>query len=314
MCSAALFCLLACGAPGADTSQEWRPLNIVDVDTLEWDDRFRMGNVGTSKGKLLYSNEAGALLFCVFFAPGWDAYTKDRHYHTFHEWGYVLEGDFLLYEFVSPAQETGSLVSMRPGTWMDRPAYSIHANRADAMERQKVTPGSLQLLFAEGGENISLNPESRMYSDEWKQVQQFYNAHFQHTARPDEMEWESDRELPGGSIKYLSDDWQGGFRSVLRYVPPGWSHPDAPKRSYYKNAQRFYYFLYGDLKVGTFDDPADGGEKVVEKDYFVDQPPMSIWGWPEGPLTETGAMWLEVTYAEGTRVGRGPIEQPSRLP
>ena len=36
---------------------------------------------------------------------------------------------------------------------------------------------------------------------------------------------------------------------------------------------------------------------------------MSFWGWGEGPLTEKGAMWLEVTYADATtQRGVGPIE------
>ena len=302
-------------AQGAGSKNAWVPLKITDIDAMEWDDRFRMGNVGTSQGKLLYRNDEGAFMFYVAFSPGWDAINKDRHYHNFHEWGFVLEGDFMLYEFVSPVQEKGSLVHMRAGTWMDRPAYSIHGNRSEVMERQQIPPPSLHLAFAEGGKNIALDPESPMYSDEWKDVEQFNNAHFRHTARPDEMEWETDPELPGASVKWLSDDWQGGFRSVIRYVPPGWSHPDAPQRTYFKKAQRFYFFLYGDLKVATFDDPGDSGESVVvKKDFFLDRPAMSIWGWPEGTLSETGAQWLEVTYAEGTRVGRGPIEQPSTLP
>ena len=307
-------CLLAFTATNAETVNEWRSLNTVDVNALEWDERFRMGTKDTTKGKLVYSNSEGAILFYVYFAPGWDAVNKHRHFHTFQEWGYVLEGDFPLYEFVSPAQKMGTLVNMRAGTWMDRPAYSIHANREDAMERQKIPPSSLQLLFAEGGKNVSLNPESPMYSDSWKDVKQWTRANFQHTATTEVMEWEDDKELPGVSVKWLSDNWQGGFRSVLRYAPPGWSHPGAPVRSYFQKAQRFFYILYGDLKVGTADGPDDAGQSiVVKKDYFIDQPPMSIWGWQEGPLTETGAMWLEVTYAEGTRVGGGPIEQPSLL-
>ena len=44
-------------------------------------------------------------------------------------------------------------MNMRPGTFMDRPAYSIHGNRADVMEKQIVTPPSTQLLFYEIWEN-----------------------------------------------------------------------------------------------------------------------------------------------------------------
>ena len=313
ICMSFLFCIVTFSniqAQDEELSTDWKTLQVVDVNALEWDERFRMGKKGTSTGKLLYRNDSGAIMFYVQFAPGWDAETKDRHYHDFHEWGYVLEGDFILYEFVSPEQTMGSLVDMRPGTWMDRPAYSIHGNRADAMQRQKVTPGSLQLLFAEGGKTISLNPNSKMYSDEWREVKQFTNAHFQDTATTEAMEWEEDVELPGVSVKWLSDDWQGGFRARLRYAPPGWTHPRAPERTYFEKAQRFIYVLYGDMKVRTSEGPNDAGRNMtITKDSFIDQPPRSIWGWDTDPVTNSGCMWLEVTYAEGTRIGNGPIEE-----
>ncbi len=317
----ALSLALTLAAPGPLSAQEaaasgpWAPLKVKDINAMEWDDRWRMGNQGTSQGKLLYSNEQGAFMLYVYFAPGWDAINVDPHYHHGHEWVYILEGDFPLYEFVSPLQKTGTLVSMRAGTWMSRPAYSIHGNRPEVMARQKVPPGSVQLVFFEGGRTISLNPKRSMYSDEWKKVEQFTHAHFQHTASTDVMEWEESAELPGTSVKWLSEDLQGGFRSRLRYAPAGWQHSGAPTRSYFKKAQRFVYVLFGDLKVWTSEGPEDAGETIVlNKDYFVDQPPMSIWGWQDGPLSERGAMWLEVTYAEGARVGRGPIEQATVLP
>ena len=310
-----LMAPLPLGAQGTAASGPWTSLNVKDVNAMEWDDRWRMGNQGTSQGKQLYASKEGAFMLYVYFAPGWNAINVDPHYHDFHEWGYILEGDFPIYEFVSPQQKTGTLVSMRAGTWMDRPAYSIHGNRADAMARQKVPPGSVQLVFAEGGRTVSLNPKLSMYSNDWKKVKQFNHAHFQHTASTEVMEWEESEELPGTSVKWLSEDLQGGFRARLRYAPAGWQHSGAPQRSYFKKAQRFVYVLFGDLKVWTSKGPEGSGETMIlQKDYFVDQPPMSIWGWPAGSLSERGAMWLEVTYAEGTRVGRGPIEEVSLLP
>ena len=313
ICAGILLCIPAPG--NAQAQEDDRPagrdtLRITDVNAMEWDDRFRMGKKGTSSGKLLYRNADGALLFYVRFAPGWDAETRDRHYHDFHEWGYVLEGNFIIYEFISPAQHKGSLVNMHPGTWMDRPAYSIHGNRADAMQRQKVPPGSLQLLFAEGGKTVSLSPDSKMYSDDWRAVKQFTNAHFRHTATTEVMEWEEDAQLPGVNVKWLSDDWQGGFRARLLYAPPGWVHPRAQERTYFDKAQRFIYVLYGDMEILQSAGPDDAGRKItLGKDFFIDQPPGSIWQWGAGPVTESGCQWLEVTYAEGTRTGNGPIEE-----
>ena len=309
------FWVLVVGNAEGKDKIEWVPLSIIDVNSLPWDDRFRMGSKQTTKGKLLYANKSGAILFYTHFSPGWDAVNKERHYHNFAEWGYVLDGDFLLYEFVSPRQKKGTLVEMRQGTWMYRPAFSIHGNRSDAMERQRVTPGSTQLLFAEGGKNYVLDPESPMYTDDWKAVKQFYQPHYQHTSTPEVMEWEEDTELPGVMVKWLYDGMAGGFRAKLRYAPPGWNYSGGPERSYYEKAQRFLYVLHGDMKILNTTDPDDVGHiAVVTQDFFINQPPNSIWGWGEGALTDSGVMWLDVTYAEGTKSGGGLIEDRNVLP
>ena len=117
----------------ANDEVNWEPLQVQNVDNIPWDERFRMGKAGSTNGKLLFFNPNGGVLLYVKFNPGWDADGTEAHYHTFHEWGYVLDGSFPLYEFVSPKQKTGSLVDMKQGTFMDRPAFSIHGNRREAM-------------------------------------------------------------------------------------------------------------------------------------------------------------------------------------
>ena len=290
-------------------------LNILDAQSIPWDERFRLGSKETSKGKLLYSNNEGSALFYVHFSSGWTAQNTERHYHNFAEWGYVLDGNFLLYEFVSPNQEKGTLVDMRQGTWMYRPAFSIHGNRGDAMDKQRVTPGSTQLLFVEGGKNYTLDPSSKRYTEDWKSVKQFTHPHFQHTARPSIMEWEEDGELPGVLMKLLHDEMSGGFRAKLRYAPPGWTYSKAPAGFYYNQAQRFVYILNGDLKINSsLASNASSESQIVTKDFLIEQPPKSIWHWESGPLTQSGVMWIDVTYAKGTRSGHGPIEQPKTAP
>ena len=110
----------------------------------------------------MFSKVGGGSLLYVKFNPGGSADGTEAHYHTFHEWGYVFEGDFPLYEFVSPNQKKGTLMKMRPGTFMDRPAYSIHGNRAASMESQIVTTGSTQLLFYEPGTYLQRHMCRRM--------------------------------------------------------------------------------------------------------------------------------------------------------
>ena len=64
-------------------------LNILDTQSIPWDERFRLGSKETSKGKLLYSNNEGTALFYVHFSSGWTAQNTEWHYPNFAEWGYV---------------------------------------------------------------------------------------------------------------------------------------------------------------------------------------------------------------------------------
>ena len=292
------------------TSPEFQPLRIIDVAAMDWDSSWA-GLNGTSQGKLLYSG-GGSMMLLVSFNPGWDAVNKTRHYHDFHEWGYVLEGDFLIYDFVSPEQLMGTKYTMRAGTWMSRPPFSIHGNRPDAMLQQQVTPPSVQLVFAEGGKNYSLDPDNKWYSDDWKQIQEWTHPLYQNSALPESMEWEDSRDLQGAKIKLLSNDIAGGFRARLVYLPPGWSYSGGQAKSYYKKARRFIYVLAGDLAIGS--DVPGADTRTIGKDFFVEQAPMSLWQWADGPSTQAGSMWLEVTYAEGTRFGKGPIEPLRFIP
>ena len=227
----------------------WESIEVINIDQVPWDDRFRMGKSGSTNGKLLFFNPEGGTLLYVQFNPGWDADGTEAHYHTFHEWGYVLDGSFPLYEFVSPKQKKGTLVQMKEGTFMDRPAYSIHGNRSSAMKRQLITPGSTQLIFYESGKTISLNKKNKSYSDEWMNVEEFFSANFQHTPDTNIMEWEADEDLQGTMVKWLSDHTNMGFTAKLRYAPAAWKYESPEKMSYNKDGYRFMYILSGDMKI-----------------------------------------------------------------
>lgn len=309
LCALSLTACFCQPLVAAEPSDALKALRILNVGEMDWDDSWA-GLNGTSQGKLLYS-AGGSLMLLVSFNPGWDAINKSRHYHNFHEWGYVLEGDFLIYDFVSPEQTMGTKYTMRSGTWMSRPAFSIHGNRPDAMVRQKVTPPSVQLVFSEGGKNYSLDPNNKWYSESWRDVTQWTHPLYQNSALPEIMEWEPAGDLSGAQMKLLSNDIAGGFRARILYVPPGWSHTDGANKSYFVRAHRFIYMLAGDLSLGQ---ASAAGGVTLGTDFFVDQKPGSVWHWAEGENSSAGAMWLEVTYAKSTRFGHGPIETPTLLP
>ena len=307
----------ATAGPQAAGDGQWVPLRVVDVSKVEFGKPF--GGVA----KVLYREEKdgkvlGQLLYLDWPPVGVpqplpEGQDLGMHYHPYHEWGYILGGDYITYEYVDPRQKHGELVQHRTGDWLDRPAHSLHdGGRPGGMGRQA---HCYLLLFEEGDgpkDDVAIDPKSPRHKPDWKNVKQW--THHYHVQTLEQMEWEPDPELPGASVKYLSEDHVMGFRARLHHIPPKWAYPQASEKSYYKQAHRFAYIIWGDMSVWSYEGPNSPGTKVVAgKDFLIDQAPMSIWGFGTGPITEKGCMWLEVVYAKGTRVGGGPIEAPSLL-
>lgn len=294
----------------ANDEVNWEPLQVQNVDNIPWDERFRMGKAGSTNGKLLFFNPNGGVLLYVKFNPGWDADGTEAHYHTFHEWGYVLDGSFPLYEFVSPKQKKGSLVDMKQGTFMDRPAFSIHGNRREAMEKQRITPASTQLIFYESGTTVSLDKENKNYADDWKDVDEFFPANFQESLNTNLMEWEDDKELEGIKVKWLSDHGEKGFTARLRYAPANWMNKSLDNATYNPTGYRFMYILSGDMKLAMTESNKE--DRTVTEDFLIVHKPMSLWSWGSGKLTEKGVMWLDVEYGKETIIGKKRIEKLSK--
>jgi hypothetical protein len=297
----------------------WASLELVNVEAFPVDAEPRFG---TRSKTIFRGPEVGALIYTVFI-PSWD--TKMRpaspHYHLWHEWGYTLKGDSVLYEAISPYQKNGKMQWKPQGGWLDRPPYSIHSvNWKTGGGLRPQTPYYL-LLYEEGdgsvitigpnGDHYGVKPGVRPdpYEPDWRQVKQWNAPWLVDTAR--DLEWETDSNVEGRFLKWLSDDWQGGFRAQLVKIPPGWTPPENTPDTYFERANRMRYMIWGDMKVWMFQRPGQPGEVVtVSEDFFVYQPPRSIWGYGDGPVTELGAIWLEVTYARGLSHGGGPIEEP----
>lgn len=319
----AVWPLLMGGTHVAVAAEQWQPLQIIDVNSHPWDTspRFR------SKTKTLFKGPDDSSLIYAHFAPRWDMTPPidplGPHYHHWHEWAYVLDGDFVIHEPVSPQQKSGMLSHFTQGTWLDRPAYTLHGGIWEVGGMRPQNACTL-LIFEEGdGSVVTLGPggdhfkpdfpdKPDPYMPDWRAVQQFNHPWIVHSAT--DSEWETDTKVPGRLLKWLSDDQAAGFRGRLVKIPPGWAAPGKHRASYYKQASRFIYFLYGDLTIEQVSEPGVAGTPVkLTRDSFVYQAPYSLFGFANGPVTETGAVWLEVVYAKGLAVGGGKIEIPSHI-
>jgi hypothetical protein len=299
----------------------WVPIALVDVDKFPLDAHPRYH----SKSRTFFVGPKEGFLVYTIFPPTWDTQMPPAgtppHFHYYHEWGYTLKGDFVLPEPVNPGQKNGMLSHKHEGGWLSRPAYSLHGGSWETGGIRAQFPYNL-LIFEEGdGSLVTTGPHGDHikpdfpgekpdpYLPDWHAVKNFTRPWLVDSQNA--LEWEEDPSMPGRFIKWLSDDLADGFRAQLVKIPPGWKPPAGTPRTYFANANRLRFLISGDMTVWSYKDPQDAGRAFnARENTFIYQPPRSLWGYGEGAVTKEGAVWLEVTYAKGLKVGAGPIEEP----
>lgn len=325
----------------APNATGWGEIGFVNVDTFPFDatagSAIKRPPLGPTSKTIFQSPEAGpgselpvGQLIHLEYQPTFNSKMPPPgmppHFHHFYEWGYTLKGDSIMPEPVSPYQKNGMLYRKKEGGWLSRPPYSLHGGSWETGGMRNQLPYDL-IIFEEGdghlvtvgpngtaGKYVSRDgkpPADPAYGD-WRTAKQFTRPWLLDSVR--DLEWEEDTQVAGRFVKWLSDDLADGFRAQLVKIPPGWTPPAEWSKSYFEKANRLRYMVWGDMKVWQFKDPADAGRPFkVGEDYFIYQPPRSIWGYGSGSVSEKGAIWLEVTYARGLTHGGGPIEEPKKL-
>ena len=279
------------------------PIKVLETSAMPWSPPI---NELGWKAKTLYNNEETGdhlvIIWVPIGAPG-----GRNHYHDFHEWAYWLTGDFVNNEYTSPLQRIGDFQQFREGVFLDRPAYSLHGGEPGRLDSQV---GGTCLIMEEGGKTIYVIPDDPNYSDEWKQVKQWTVPRIIDTIS--ELPWEPYDGANDIGIKRLVNDQVRGFRAVMWLLPAGWKADNAGqfgRAHYYKQAHQFNYILNGDLQLQCWASPDKKAEQIrLAKDFYFEKAPMSISGLADGAASETGCVWLQVTYAKGTSIPNVPIE------
>ncbi len=285
------------------------PVKVIDTDAMPWPPAGFAGP-GWSVKTLFGSQDRteGARLVIIKIPIGGPGGTN--HYHEFHEWAYWLTGDFVNNEYTHPYQRIGAFQQFREGVFLDRPAYSLHGGEPDRLDSQV---GGTCLIMEEGGRSVSVIPGTPGYSEEFKEVKQWATPRIIDTLS--DLPWEPDAENPsheGVFVKHLVDDQERGFRATLWRLTGGWQASQAPQfaRAYYYNqAYQFNFVLNGDLRIQAYQTPARKAEVIsLDKSFYFERAPMSIFGLADGVVSKDGCVWLEVTYAKGTAIPNIPIE------
>jgi hypothetical protein len=269
-------------------------------------------------------NDDGALRI-LYVPPG--AEGAYNHYHDFHEWAYNIQGDFTNNESTAPDQVSGPLQRFREGNFLSRPPRSLHGGERGRMKHMASQIGAVILIMEEANVRAgtwTVDPAVRnqeqpqgqsqgmRYNPDYKKIQHWTTPRIIDTL--EKMPWQPMDGIPGLNVKYLVDDPSHGFRATMWFLEAGAKTPERFRPHHYKQAHQMNFVINGDLAIDAYSAPGKKAETFnLSKHFFVERPPMSIFGLAEGTPSHGGVVWLEVTYAKGTRWTDKPtpIEEPS---
>lgn len=296
-------------------------VRVVDSESMP----VKSPRAGSGWGtKTLYQapNDNGAMRL-LYVPPGAEgAYV---HYHTFHEWAYNIQGDFTNNESTSPDQVSGPLQRFREGNFLSRPPYSLHGGEKGRMKFMASQIGAVILIMEEsnvGGGTYTVDPAVRgkpavggmRFDPDYRKIMHWSTPRIIDTL--ENMPWQPVEDSPGLNVKYLLDDPSHGFRATMWFLEAGARTPQRFRAHHYRQAHQFNFVIAGDLKGQAYAAPGAKPETFpLTKHFLVDREPMSIWALADDNATQGGAVWLEVTYAKGTRWTDepSPIEDPVYL-
>lgn len=310
--SMATSCMAAEGSSDfeflSDASGEFVPTRVVDSESMPIDRRE-----GSTTGwgiRTLFENPGGGSLRILYVPPGVEG--AKVHYHEFHEWAYNIAGDFTNNESTTPDQVSGPLQRFRAGDFLSRPPYSLHGGERGRQKFMASQIGAEIMIMEEGHVGAGswcVDPDCRgddydssssmKFNPNYKDIQYWSTPRIIDTW--EDMPWQPMADYPGLNVKYLVDDVSHGFRARMWFLEAGAETPDFMQPHYFDRGHQFLFVINGDLNIQTYADEDSTAQSFeLAQHYLVDRAPMSIAGLAAEGATQGGAVWLEVTYAEGT--------------
>jgi hypothetical protein len=273
--------------------------------------------------KVLFARPDGAALELLHIPPG--AEGAPVHYHEFHEWVYLVDGDFTNNESTTP-DNYSILQRFRQGTFMSRPAYSLHGGERGRMKWMASQTGAVVLNMGEAdvqAQTFSVDPSQRganpvkgrlRYNPDYASITHWTTPRIIDTI--DQMPWQPVPGESGLNVKYLIDDPLHGFRATMYFLEAGAPTPEWLGAQFYRQALELNFVIAGDLAIEAYAAPGRTAQRMqLGRHCYVERPATGIFGLAANQATRHGAVWLQVTYARGHRWTEvlTPIEDPNFL-
>ena len=294
---------------------DWSDLTRLDTRSMAWE-KFP-GLDGTAIKVLSRDDDGNPMVFLHFMPPGElpGVELPHRHFHrTVTENAFVLAGELPHWEYAT-AQDSGELVLLREGFFMDRRPGSIHGLEPGLSS----SIGCVILMWRDGTGTMVDEPD---FAEETADVPYAARPAPAGRFRPElaavvrdrqdvtlldtrELAWEPFPGLAGAKVKVLSRDEHGNGMIWMVWLPPG-EVPgvELPHRHYHRTVREFSFVLVGELPHWEYRDAHGPGELVIVREgFFMDRLPGSIHGLEKGPSSGTGCVLLQWRDGLGNWLG-----------
>ncbi|MBI3950807.1 MAG: hypothetical protein HY314_10185 [Acidobacteria bacterium] len=232
----------------------------------------------------------------IYAPPGWveTPTITQRSFAEYFEWAFFLAGEQPFCSYDDPSDETCNLSIHRPGTFMDRPRYSVHG-AADP----RAEPG---LPISKTG-TISLfwhEKDAEEYFFPRPAPERFLKMDKSLFTQPteidtDEMDWQPHPTLKGWLIKPLADH-KGITKVSIQYMPAGWVDEANLGKQMNVKYHEFRYILSGEMPFWYYkgSDQRTPERAMLREGYFVHMPPGAVLGAEIQPISRTGCSFLQI--------------------
>jgi len=232
----------------------------------------------------------------LYAPPGWEetASVAQRSFAEYFEWAFFLAGELPFCSYDDPSDETCNLSVFKPGSFMDRPRYSVHGS-AD----QKAEPGlpisktgAISLFWHEkdAEEYFFGRPAPEKFLAMDKHI-------FTRPAETDtnEMNWQPHPILKGWLVKRLADH-EGITQISILHMPAGWIDQRNLGRQMRTKFRQFWYVLSGEMPIWYYKGTNQRQPELamLRNGYFVELPPGTVLGAGSRSASRTGCSFLQI--------------------
>lgn len=237
-------------------------LRLIRTRAMPWEPHIM--HRGSLRKILRHDPATGGYVHLRYFPPGGVDQAARVFHRTVHEGFYFLYGDYPCWEFRGPSDRTGRVEHFCAGTFMDRPAGSLHGRPPGLAS----ATGSEFLMWSSHGNDFDADPLETIAvgfdSDPGPSNTTFRDPVIVHA---EDLPWVDHPTLAGARLRRMAGidrDSPAGLRpATLLYLPPGWQAP--PARHHDATTRCWLFVQAGDVRIGL-----DGATHTLTTGDYLD--------------------------------------------